>query len=196
LNASGVHFALTARPQDGASDSIRVATEALGDDNSLDLTLLVRGEVPDNASGRLLLASAPVSTSDSYFKTGSVTQGLTVYVPNLEIVSTDTEKKWQLAYRAVARPADPPVEKPAEPPVEKPAETTEIETPQDGGASPGDAPAPDGDPGPATNPGATDTPQTGGNDDATVDPAPGVNPGPATNPGITDTPQAGDSSGS
>ncbi|NMU90354.1 autotransporter outer membrane beta-barrel domain-containing protein [Achromobacter ruhlandii] len=196
LNASGVHFALTARPQDGASDSIRVATEALGDDNSLDLTLLVRGEVPDNASGRLLLASAPVSTADSYFKTGSVTQGLTVYVPNLEIVSTDTEKKWQLAYRAVERPADPPVEKPAEPPVEKPAETPEIETPQGGGASPGDAPAPDGDAGSATNPGATDTPQTSGNDDATVDPAPGVNPGPATNPGITDTPQTGDSSGS
>ncbi|WP_063579977.1 S6 family peptidase, partial [Achromobacter ruhlandii] len=121
LNATGVHFALTARPQDGASDSIRVATEALGDDNSLDLTLLVRGEVPDNASGRLLLASAPVSTADSYFKTGSVTQGLTVYLPNLEIVSTDTEKKWQLAYRAVERPAAPPAEKPAEPPAEKPA---------------------------------------------------------------------------
>ncbi|MFY2610237.1 S6 family peptidase [Achromobacter ruhlandii] len=142
LSASGVHFALTARPQDGASDSIRVATEALGDDNSLDLTLLVRGEVSDNASGRLLLASAPVSTADSYFKTGSVTQGLTVYVPNLEIVSTDTEKKWQLAYRAVERPADPPVEKPADPPVEKPADTPvekpaempEIETPQGGGA--------------------------------------------------------------
>ncbi|OCZ63323.1 autotransporter outer membrane beta-barrel domain-containing protein [Achromobacter xylosoxidans] len=142
LNASGVHFALTARPQDGASDSIHVATEALGDDNSLDLTLLVRGEVPDNASGRLLLASAPVSTADSYFKTGSITQGLTVYVPNLEIVSTDTEKKWQLAYRAVEKPADPPVEKPAdppvekpaEPPVEKPAEMPEIETPQGGGA--------------------------------------------------------------
>ncbi|WP_063569756.1 S6 family peptidase [Achromobacter ruhlandii] len=150
LNATGVHFALTARPQDGASDSIRVATEALGDDNSLDLTLLVRGEVPDNASGRLLLASAPASTADSYFKTGSVTQGLTVYLPNLEIVSTDTEKKWQLAYRAVEKPADPPVEKPAdtpvekpadppvekpaEPPVEKPAEMPEIETPQGGGA--------------------------------------------------------------
>ncbi|MCZ8436490.1 hypothetical protein PVA99_29430, partial [Achromobacter ruhlandii] len=134
----------------GASDSIRVATEALGDDNSLDLTLLVRGEVPDNASGRLLLASAPASTADSYFKTGSVTQGLTVYLPNLEIVSTDTEKKWQLAYRAVEKPADPPVEKPAdtpvekpadppvekpaEPPVEKPAEMPEIETPQGGGA--------------------------------------------------------------
>ncbi|MBK1980326.1 autotransporter outer membrane beta-barrel domain-containing protein [Achromobacter xylosoxidans] len=130
LTATGVHFALTARPQDGASDSIHVATEALGDDNSLDLTLLVRGEVPDNASGRLLLASAPVRTADSYFKTGSVTQGLTVYVPNLEIVSTDTEKKWQLAYRAVERPADPPVEKPTDPPVEKPAETPEIETPQ------------------------------------------------------------------
>ncbi|MFY2569096.1 S6 family peptidase [Achromobacter ruhlandii] len=150
LNATGVHFALTARPQDGASDSIHVATEALGDDNSLDLTLVVRGEVPDNACGRLLLASAPASTADSYFKTGSVTQGLTVYVPNLEIVSTDTEKKWQLAYTPVEKPADPPVEKPAdtpvekpadppvekpaEPPVEKPAEMPEIETPQGGGA--------------------------------------------------------------
>ncbi|MCV6800443.1 autotransporter outer membrane beta-barrel domain-containing protein, partial [Achromobacter ruhlandii] len=177
------------------SDSIRVATEALGDDNSLDLTLLVRGEVPDNASGRLLLASAPVSTADSYFKTGSVTQGLTVYVPNLEIVSTDTEKKWQLAYRAVERPADPPVEKPAEPPVEKPAETPEIETPQGGGASPGDAPAPDGDPGPATNPGATDTPQTGDpsgspeapGDTAATEPA----PPPADDPVLVVTPDAG-----
>ncbi|MCV6804061.1 S6 family peptidase [Achromobacter ruhlandii] len=195
LNASGVHFALTARPQEGASDSIRVATEALGDDNSLDLTLLVRGEVPDNASGRLLLASAPVSTADSYFKTGSVTQGLTVYVPNLEIVSTDTEKKWQLAYRAVERPADPPVEKPAEPPVEKPAETPEIETPQGGGASPGDAPALDGDPGPATNPGATDTPQTGDSsgspeapgDTAATEPA----PPPADDPVLVVTPDAG-----
>ncbi|MFA1637560.1 autotransporter outer membrane beta-barrel domain-containing protein, partial [Achromobacter ruhlandii] len=259
LNASGVHFALTARPQDGASDSIRVATEALGDDNSLDLTLLVRGEVPDNASGRLLLASAPVSTSDSYFKTGSVTQGLTVYVPNLEIVSTDTEKKWQLAYRAVERPADPPVEKPAEPPVEKPAdtpaekpadppvekpadtpvekpaeppvekpadtpvekpadppvekpadppvekpaeppvekpaETPEIETPQGGGASPGDAPAPDGDPGPATNPGATDTPQTGdssGSPEAPGNPAATEPaPPPADDPVLVVTPDAG-----
>ena len=188
LNASGVHFALTARPQDGASDSIHVATEALGDDNSLDLTLLVRGEVPDNASGSLLLASAPVGTADSYFKTGSVTQGLTVYVPNLEIVSTDTEKKWQLAYRAVQKPADPPVE--------KPAETPETETPQGGNDDADVDPAPGGDPGPATQPGTNDTPQTDGNDDAPVDPAPSVNPGPATNPGATDTPQTGDSSGS
>ncbi|ALX83972.1 autotransporter outer membrane beta-barrel domain-containing protein [Achromobacter denitrificans] len=183
LNASGVHFALTARPQDGASDSIHVATEALGDDNSLDLTLLVRGEVPDNASGRLLLASAPVSTADSYFKTGSITQGLTVYVPNLEIVSTDTRKTWQLAYRSASTGTDTP------------AETPEIETPQDGGASPGDGAAPDGDAGPATNPGATDTPRPGGGGDATIDPAPGDDPGPATESGATDTPQASDSSG-
>lgn len=206
LNASGVHFALTARPQDGASDSIHVATEALGDDNSLDLTLLVRGEVPDNASGRLLLASAPVSTADSYFKTGSVTQGLTVYVPNLEIVSTDTEKKWQLAYRAVERPADPPVEKPAEPPVAKPADPPvekpadpPVEKPADTPVEkPADPPVEEPAEPPVENPAETpeiETPQGGG---ASPGDAPALDgdPGPATNPGATDTPQTGDSSGS
>ncbi|CUJ76950.1 Temperature-sensitive hemagglutinin tsh autotransporter precursor [Achromobacter dolens] len=213
LNASGVHFALTARPQDGASDSIHVATEALGDDNSLDLTLLVRGEVPDNASGSLLLASAPVGTADSYFKTGSVTQGLTVYVPNLEIVSTDTEKKWQLAYRAVERPADPPVEKPADPPVEKPADPpvekpadppvekpadTPVEKPADPPAEkPADPPVEKPAEPPVEKPAEMpdiETPQGGGaspGDGA----APDGDPGPATNPGATDTPQTGDSSG-
>ncbi|WP_238923350.1 S6 family peptidase [Achromobacter ruhlandii] len=206
LNASGVHFALTARPQDGASDSIHVATEALGDDNSLDLTLLVRGEVPDNASGRLLLASAPVSTADSYFKTGSITQGLTVYVPNLEIVSTDTEKKWQLAYRAVERPADPPVEKPADPPVEKPADPpvekpadTPVEKPADPPVEkPADPPIEKPAEPPVENPAETpeiETPQGGG---ASPGDAPALDgdPGPATNPGATDTPQTGDPSGS
>ncbi|MFY4257386.1 S6 family peptidase [Achromobacter xylosoxidans] len=99
LTASGVHFSLTARPQTGESDSIRIAALAQGGDNSLDLTLLVRNPVPDSGNGSLLLASAPLTTADGYFKAGSITQGLTVYVPNVEIVSTDARKKWQLAYR-------------------------------------------------------------------------------------------------
>nr|WP_313037451.1 S6 family peptidase [Achromobacter ruhlandii] len=122
LIASGVRFAMTARPQSHESDSIHIASLAQGDDNRLDLTLLVNDPVPADDSGALLLATAPAATLDSYFKPGSVTQGLTLYVPNLEIVSTDTEKKWQLAYRAVERPVEPPVEKPADPPVEKPAD--------------------------------------------------------------------------
>ncbi|MFY4259275.1 S6 family peptidase [Achromobacter xylosoxidans] len=101
LTASGVHFSLTARPQTGESDSIRIATLAQGGDNSLDLTLLVRNPLPDSGNGSLLLASAPLTTADDYFKAGSITQGLTVYVPNVEIVSTDARKKWQLAYRKV-----------------------------------------------------------------------------------------------
>ncbi|AOU94437.1 per-activated serine protease autotransporter enterotoxin EspC [Achromobacter ruhlandii] len=122
LIASGVRFAMTARPQSHESDSIHIASLAQGDDNRLDLTLLVNDPVPADDSGALLLATAPAATLDSYFKPGSVTQGLTLYVPNLEIVSTDTEKKWQLAYRAVERPVEPPVEKPADPPVEKPVD--------------------------------------------------------------------------
>ncbi|MFH7106488.1 S6 family peptidase [Achromobacter xylosoxidans] len=122
LIASGVRFAMTARPQSHESDSIHIASLAQGDDNRLDLTLLVNDPVPADDSGALLLATAPAATLDSYFKPGSVTQGLTLYVPNLEIVSTGTEKKWQLAYRAVERPMEPPVEKPADPPVEKPAD--------------------------------------------------------------------------
>ncbi|WP_054495577.1 S6 family peptidase, partial [Achromobacter ruhlandii] len=112
LTASGVHFSLTARPQTGESDSIRIATLARGGDNSLDLTLLVQNPVPDSGNGSLLLASAPPTTADGYFKAGSITQGLTVYVPNVEIVSTDARKTWQLAYRKVggdviAPPAPP-----------------------------------------------------------------------------------------
>ncbi|CUK23925.1 Serine protease pic autotransporter precursor [Achromobacter ruhlandii] len=101
LTANGVHFPLTARPQTGESDSIRIATLAQGGDNSLDLTLLVQNPVPDSGNGSLLLASAPLTTADGYFKAGSITQGLTVYVPNVEIVSADARKKWQLAYRKV-----------------------------------------------------------------------------------------------
>ena len=130
LIASGVRFAMTARPQSHESDSIHIASLAQGDDNRLDLTLLVNDPVPADDSGALLLATAPAATLDSYFKPGSVTQGLTLYVPNLEIVSTDTEKKWQLAYRAVERPVEPPVEKPADPPVEKPADPP-VEKPAD-----------------------------------------------------------------
>ncbi|MCH3689016.1 hypothetical protein LZB47_07965, partial [Campylobacter lari] len=86
-------------------------TLAQGGDNSLDLTLLVHDPVPPDSSGALLLATAPVTTADSYFKPGSVTQGLTVYTPNLEIVSNGTLKKWQLAYKG--RPeALPPGETP------------------------------------------------------------------------------------
>ncbi|NMU92170.1 autotransporter outer membrane beta-barrel domain-containing protein [Achromobacter ruhlandii] len=141
LIASGVRFAMTARPQSHESDSIHIASLAQGDDNRLDLTLLVNDPVPADDSGALLLATAPAATLDSYFKPGSVTQGLTLYVPNLEIVSTDTEKKWQLAYRAVERPVEPPVEKPADPPVEKPADPP-VEKPADPPAEkPADPPA-------------------------------------------------------
>ncbi|WP_241069254.1 S6 family peptidase, partial [Achromobacter insuavis] len=114
LTASGAHFSLTARPQTGESDSIRISTLAQGGDNSLDLTLLVQNPVPDSGNGSLLLASAPLTTADGYFKAGSITQGLTVYVPNVEIVSTDAWKKWQLAYRKfggdVIAPPVPPAD--------------------------------------------------------------------------------------
>ncbi|WP_336235483.1 S6 family peptidase [Achromobacter dolens] len=157
LIASGVRFAMTARPQTHESDSIHIASLAQGDDNRLDLTLLVHDPVPADDSGVLLLATAPAATLDSYFKSGPVTQGLTLYVPNLEIVSTDTEKRWQLTYRAVEpvvtpdqtpppddapdaatpdegnsaeKPAEPPVEKPVDPPAEKPAEPP-VEKPVD-----------------------------------------------------------------
>ncbi|MFY3132002.1 S6 family peptidase, partial [Achromobacter ruhlandii] len=152
LIASGVRFAMTARPQSHESDSIHIASLAQGDDNRLDLTLLVNDPVPADDSGALLLATAPAATLDSYFKPGSVTQGLTLYVPNLEIVSTDTEKKWQLAYRAVERPVEPPVEKPADPPVEKPADPP-VEKPADPPAEkPADPPAEKPDDPPAEKP--------------------------------------------
>ncbi len=152
LIASGVRFAMTARPQSHESDSIHIASLAQGDDNRLDLTLLVNDPVPADDSGALLLATAPAATLDSYFKPGSVTQGLTLYVPNLEIVSTDTEKKWQLAYRAVERPVEPPVEKPADPPVEKPADRP-VEKPADPPAEkPADPPAEKPDDPPAEKP--------------------------------------------
>ncbi|MCZ8393083.1 S6 family peptidase [Achromobacter xylosoxidans] len=130
LTASGVHFALTARPQTGESDSIRISTLAQGGDNSLDLTLLVQNPVPDSDNGSLLLASAPLTTADGYFKPGSITQGLTIYVPNVEIVSTDTQKKWQLAYKK----ADDDVITPPVPPAD--SSDAPVDTPPTADATP------------------------------------------------------------
>ncbi|CUJ78080.1 MAG: autotransporter outer membrane beta-barrel domain-containing protein [Achromobacter sp.] len=158
LIASGVHFALSARPQSGESDSILITTLAQGGDNSLDLTLLVHDPVPPDSSGALLLATAPVTTADSYFKPGSVTQGLTVYTPNLEIVSNGTLKKWQLAYKG--RPE-------ALPPGETPTPGDAPTTPLPGDAGGGDKAEP------PLGTGSTDTPPGA---DAT---------GPADNPADT-----------
>ncbi|WP_082385679.1 S6 family peptidase [Achromobacter sp. 2789STDY5608621] len=158
LIASGVHFALSARPQSGESDSILITTLAQGGDNSLDLTLLVHDPVPPDSSGALLLAAAPVTTADSYFKPGSVTQGLTVYTPNLEIVSNGTLKKWQLAYKG--RPE-------ALPPGETPTPGDAPTTPLPGDAGGGDKAEP------PLGTGSTDTPPGA---DAT---------GPADNPADT-----------
>ncbi|WP_238926041.1 S6 family peptidase [Achromobacter xylosoxidans] len=132
LTASGVHFALTARPQTGESDSIRISTLAQGGDNSLDLTLLVQNPVPDNGNGSLLLASAPLTTADGYFKPGSITQGLTIYVPNVEIVSTDTQKRWQLAYKR----ADGDVITPPMPPADSSDAPVDTTTPPVNDATP------------------------------------------------------------
>ncbi|MGE8659265.1 MAG: S6 family peptidase [Achromobacter sp.] len=162
LIASGVHFALTARPQTGESDSIRIATLAQGGGNSLDLTLLAQEPVPDNASGALLLAAAPAATADGYFELGPVTQGLTVYVPNLEIVNTDTQKKWQLAYRKVGDGAIPPA---TTPPSAETGEADQPAPPASNGAAgtpdTGTAPAPENPPLPPADTGAAGTADTG-----------------------------------
>lgn len=97
--ASGVHFSLTARPQSGESDRINISKLAAGGDNSLDLTLLLQA---DMAEGRdLLLATAPFTTADSYFSVGSLKQGLNLYIPNLTVSSTNTDKQWRLLYKPV-----------------------------------------------------------------------------------------------
>ncbi|MFY2640097.1 S6 family peptidase [Achromobacter insuavis] len=206
LIASGVHFALSARPQSGESDSILITTLAQGGDNSLDLTLLVHDPVPPDSSGALLLAAAPVTTADSYFKPGSVTQGLTVYTPNLEIVSNGTLKKWQLAYKG--RPeALPPGETPtpgdapttplpgdagggdkAEPPLG----TGSTDTPSGADATgPADNPADTGATGPVDSPtdtgstGPADTPTDTGSTGPAAPPAekePGLDPPPVGTP--------------
>lgn len=163
--ASGVHFALNARPQSGESDSILITTLAQGDDNSLDLSLLLHEPVALDSAGALLLATAPLPTADSYFKPGSITQGLTVYSPNLEIVSTGTQKKWQLTYKKLPE---------ALPPGEAPAPDGAPATP-----SPGDAGA-DGKPHPPLDSGSTDTPDAG-HDSGSPD-----QPGNATDTGPTD----------
>ncbi|MCF7770712.1 S6 family peptidase [Achromobacter pulmonis] len=186
LIASGVHFALTARPQTGETDSIHIATLAQGGGNRLDLTLLAQDPVPDDASGTLLLATAPVATADGYFEPGPITQGLTVYVPNLEIVNTDTQKKWQLAYRKVGGGAIPPD---ATPPSAETGGADQPAPPTDTGAAgtpdTGTAPAPAAPPLPPADTGTAGTPATGS------DPAPADPPLPPADSGTAGTPATG-----
>ncbi len=212
MNASGVHFALNARPEDGESDSIVITTLAQGGDNHLDLTLLVHDPAPASSSGALLLATAPVTTADGYFKPGSVTQGLTIYAPNLEIVSTATQKNWQLAYKRLpealppgetAAPGDTPAPpspddadsgvKPAPPPdTGSPAKPDSAADP--GSSGPADTPSADsGSTAPTDTPSAdsgstapTDTPSADSGSSAPTD-TPSADSG---STGPTDTPSA------
>jgi serine protease autotransporter len=186
MNASGVHFALNARPEGGESDSIVITTLAQGGDNHLDLTLLVHDPAPASSSGALLLATAPVTTADGYFKPGSVTQGLTIYAPNLEIVSTATQKNWQLAYK---RPPEalPPGETAA------PGDTPAPPSPDDADSGVKPAPPPDtgspAKPDSAADPGSSgpaDTPSADSGSTAPTD-TPSADSG-STAP--TDTPSA------
>lgn len=94
LTATGVNFHLSSHLHSMESDHIIIRNMADGDNNTLNVSMLVNDAAP--ADSRALLASAPASTADSYFTVKPVLSGLNLYFPNTRIVSTENRKQWQL----------------------------------------------------------------------------------------------------
>ncbi|EPF6932124.1 S6 family peptidase [Salmonella enterica subsp. enterica serovar Muenchen] len=98
LSASNTSFNLVARPQTQETDKIVIRKSATGAGNKLNVSFLLDEKQPVLLNSDLILASAPVATSDKFFTVNPVLKGLSVYKPNFATVSTGSTKEWRLLH--------------------------------------------------------------------------------------------------
>ncbi|EMW9316347.1 autotransporter outer membrane beta-barrel domain-containing protein, partial [Salmonella enterica] len=98
LYASNTNFNLVARPQTGESDQINISKRAFGKDNIINVDILLNDQIPFSTDSDLVLARAPVSTSDNFFTVKPVSKGLSIYKPVFDTFTEGISKEWRLIH--------------------------------------------------------------------------------------------------
>ena len=104
MDASSMHIAMGVSTADNVGDRIDILDQAMGGDNTLDLSCLFDQTV--TLTNDLILASAPGGTSHGYFSFASLNRGFTVYTPDTEIQEKDGKVFWQLKGNASSMEPD------------------------------------------------------------------------------------------
>lgn len=96
MNANGMHIAMGVNVADNTGDRIDILNQAMGGNNTLDLSNLFDQTV--TLKKDLTLASAPAGTAHDYFSFASFNQGFTIFIPDIQVLEQDGKVLWQLKH--------------------------------------------------------------------------------------------------
>ncbi len=89
-----MHIAMGVNVADNTGDRIDILNQAMGGNNTLDLSNLFDQTV--TLKKDLTLASAPAGTAHDYFSFASFNQGFTIFIPDIQVLEQDGKVLWQL----------------------------------------------------------------------------------------------------
>lgn len=178
LDATGMNLALGVKPSALESDRLTINHKATGNDNLLDVSLLIGNEEQVALTQDLVMVDAPAGTPHSYFAFADRYSGFSIYTPNYQVKEESDRVKWVLKSNKAAEPEPAPVPEPTPLPEPAPEPTP----------APEPVPAPEPEPTPVPEPAPEPTPAPEPIPEPAPEPVPEVTPEPAPEPEATPAP--------